>query len=438
MSASQRRRMPRDLLRAMFDAAVAAALPDRIVPRHLPAPPKGAPSSSAPARPRPPWPRRSRTTGRGRSRGWSSPATATPCPARGSRSSRRRTRSRMPPGEAAAGADPGAGRGRRPGRSGPVPDLRRRLGAAGAAGPGADARGQAGGQQGAARQRRGHRPDERGPQAPLARSRAAGWPRRRYPAKVVSLLISDVPGDDPAAIASGPTVADPIDLRRRPRRARALPASSRRRRSSRHLDAAREETPKPGDPRLAGVENVMIATPQRSLEAAAAVRASRRRHAAAAGRRARGRGAEVGKVMAGIARSVALHGHPLPPPCVLLSGGETTVTVRGKGRGGRNVEFLLAPGGGAGRAAGHLGDRRRHRRDRRRRGGRRRDRHARHPGARRAPWASSRGRSLADNDGHGFFEALGDQLVTGPTLTNVNDFRAILIQPSRSLSCASE
>ena len=112
-----------------------------------------------------------------------------------------------------------------------------------------------------------------------------------HPARVVSLLISDVPGDDPAAIASGPTVADPTHLRRRPGGARALSASSRRQRSGATWTRPREETPKPGDPRLAGVENVMIATPQRSLEAAAAVAQGRRRHALAPGRRARGRGA---------------------------------------------------------------------------------------------------------------------------------------------------
>ena len=142
-----------------------------------------------------------------------------------------------------------------------------------------------------------------------------------------------------------------------------------------------------------------------------------------------GEAAEVGKVMAGIARSVARHGHPLPPPCVLLSGGETTVTLKGKGRGGRNVEFLLALAvaldghagiwalagdtdgiDGADKAAGAILTP---------------DTLARATALGIEPRAS-----LAANDGHGFFEALGDQLVTGPTLTNVNDFRAILIQPT--------
>jgi hydroxypyruvate reductase len=140
-----------------------------------------------------------------------------------------------------------------------------------------------------------------------------------------------------------------------------------------------------------------------------------------------GEAAEVGKLMAGIALSVVQHGHPLPPPCVLLSGGETTVTVRGKGRGGRNVEFLLAlavalngaPGvwaiagdtdgiDGAEEVAGAIVTP---------------DTLARALARGITPKAS-----LADNDGHGFFEALGDQVVTGPTLTNVNDFRAVLVR----------
>ena len=130
--------------------------------------------------------------------------------------------------------------------------------------------------------------------------------------------------------------------------------------------------------------------------------------------------------MAGIARAAATTGHPLPPPCVLLSGGETTVTVRGKGRGGRNVEFLLGLAVALGGAARRLGAGRRHRRHRRRRAGGRRlvtpDTLARARALGLDPRAS-----LADNDAHPLFEALGDAVVTGPTLTNVNDFRAILV-----------
>ena len=138
-----------------------------------------------------------------------------------------------------------------------------------------------------------------------------------HPARVVSLIISDVPGDDPAAIASGPTVADPTTFAESPRRSSPATASSRRPRCSAHLAAARDETPKPGDPRLAGVETIMIATPQLSLEAAAAV-ASKRGDPLILGDALEGEAAEVGKVMAGIARSVVATGHPLPAPCVLL------------------------------------------------------------------------------------------------------------------------
>jgi glycerate 2-kinase len=246
-----------------------------------------------------------------------------------------------------------------------------------------------------------------------------------YPAKVVSLLISDVPGDDPAAIASGPTVPDPTsfaDARAVLERYRIEPPEAVRR----HLAQARDETPKSGDPRLAGVENRVIATPLLSLEAAAAVAKAAGVTPLILGDALEGEAAEVGKLMAGIARSAAIHGHPLPAPCVLLSGGETTVTLRGGGRGGRNVEFLLAlavaldglPGvwaiagdtdgiDGADEAAGAI--------------------IAPDTLARAAAIGIEARARLAANDGHGFFAAVGDQLVTGPTLTNVNDFRAILI-----------
>ncbi len=249
---------------------------------------------------------------------------------------------------------------------------------------------------------------------------AAAWPARTH-----ALLISDVPGDDPAVIASGPTVADPTTF------ADALailekygirePAAV-----IRHLRAAREETPKPGDPRLSRTENVIVARPQRSLEAAAARARGEGVTPLLLGDAIEGEAREVGRVMAGIAWSVRRHGHPLPPPCVLLSGGETTVTLRGRGRGGRNVEFLLSLAialEGAGRVWAVAGDT---------------------DGvdgaeevaggfvtpdslARAAAIGIDARARLADNDAHGFFEALGDQLVTGPTLTNVNDFRAILI-----------
>jgi glycerate 2-kinase len=248
-----------------------------------------------------------------------------------------------------------------------------------------------------------------------------------FPARLVTLLISDVPGDDPSAIASGPTVPDPTTFAD----ARAIlerygirePATVLR-----HLEEGTDETPKPGDPRLARTKTVTIATPQLSLEAAAEVAREAGVTPVILGDALEGEAAEVGKLMSGIARSVVTHGHPAPAPCVLLSGGETTVTVRGGGRGGRNVEFLLAlavaldglPGAwaiagdtdgidGAEEIAGALVT----------------------PDTvtRTAGLGIDAKASLARNDGHGFFEALGDQVVTGPTLTNVNDFRAILIVP---------
>jgi glycerate 2-kinase len=166
---------------------------------------------------------------------------------------------------------------------------------------------------------------------------------RCHPAKVVTLLLSDVPGDNPMDIASGPTVADPttcadaLDIIRRygievPEAVREVLASGR------------GESVKPGDPRLARAETRMVATPQISLEAAAEVARKARLTAAIFGDAIEGESSDVGKVMAGIALQVARRGQPFKPPCVLLSGGETTVTVRGNGRGGRSVEFLLALG----------------------------------------------------------------------------------------------
>src|SRR6516225_5555802 len=162
-----------------------------------------------------------------------------------------------------------------------------------------------------------------------------------HPARVVTLVISDVPGDDPAAIASGPTVPDPTTFAE----ARAIlakygitsPAAV-----IQHLERGADETPKPGDPRLAHAETIMIATPQMSLEAAAACAERAGVTPLILGDAIEGEAREVGKVMAGIAHHAASYGQPARPPCVLISGGETTVTVRGKGRGGRNVEFLLS------------------------------------------------------------------------------------------------
>jgi glycerate 2-kinase len=246
-----------------------------------------------------------------------------------------------------------------------------------------------------------------------------------FPAPIVTLVISDVPADDPSVIASGPTVPDPTTFAD----AGAVLAKygiTEPARVLSHLERAEDETPKPGDPRLSKAQTVMIATPQMSLEAAAAVARRAQVTPMILGNAIEGEAREVGRVMAGIARQVALHGQPAPAPVVLLSGGETTVTVRGNGRGGRNVEFLLSlaieldglPSAFA-LAADTDGI----------------DGSEDAAGAIITPETLARAdklrirakERLADNDGHGFFEALGDQVITGPTLTNVNDFRAILV-----------
>ena len=247
-----------------------------------------------------------------------------------------------------------------------------------------------------------------------------------HPAQVLTLLISDVPGDDPIDIASGPTVGDPTTC------ADALAIVERYRISVpaavRHLlESGAGETIKPGDPRLQGIQTRMITAPQIALEAAAQVARDAGITPYILGDSLEGEARDLGKAMAGITRQVALHGQPFQTPCVLLSGGEATVTLRGTGRGGRNVEFLLSLGvalnglpgvyalagdtdgvDGAEEIAGALLT----------------------PDTLARAWAlgTNPRSSLDNNDGHGFFQALGDAVVTGPTLTNVNDFRAILIE----------
>lgn len=247
-----------------------------------------------------------------------------------------------------------------------------------------------------------------------------------YPAKVVTLLMSDVPGDNPIDIASGPTVPDPTTcedaLTIIRRYGIEVPANVRR-----LLESGEGESVKPVDPRLAGVDTRMIATPQMALEAAALVARRSSLPAHILGDSLEGEARDVGKVMGGIALQVAGRRQPFAPPCVLLSGGETTVTVRGNGRGGRNVEFLLSLGitlHGHPRIHAIAGDTDGV------------DGLEEIAGAVLAPDSLDRAwrkgikpsDSLANNDGHGFFGALGDSVVTGPTLTNVNDFRAILIE----------
>ena len=251
------------------------------------------------------------------------------------------------------------------------------------------------------------------------------------PARVVTLAISDVPGDDPSVIASGATVPDPSTFAE----ARAIlakyaiapPAAV-----AAHLAAAIEESPKRGDPRLARGTFLLVATPQQALLAAA----ERARRAGVAplvlSDAVEGEARDVALVHAGIARQAAagklvIGERALPLPAVLLSGGETTVTVRGAGRGGRNTEFLLALALAldghpaihalAGDTDGIDGT-------------------EDNAGALYGPDTLARAAAtgvnlrahLADNDSYGAFQALGDLMVTGPTLTNVNDLRAILVQ----------
>ena len=247
-----------------------------------------------------------------------------------------------------------------------------------------------------------------------------------YPARVLTLVISDVPGDDPAVVASGPTVADDTTcedaLAILAKYRIAVPPNVQA-----VLESGVGETPKTGDLRLAHCETRVIATAQASLAAAAEAARAAGVDALVLGDAIEGEAREVAKAMAGMAKSCARHGVPARPPCVLLSGGETTVTVRGQGRGGRNAEFLLAlavaldgaPGihalagdtdgiDGTEDNAGALLT-------------------AATLARARAAGIDARAR-LADNDGHGFFAALGDLVVTGPTRTNVNDFRAIYIE----------
>lgn len=246
------------------------------------------------------------------------------------------------------------------------------------------------------------------------------------PARVVTLLISDVPGDDPATIASGPTVPDDST------RADALavlhrygiePSAAIRA----WLDSLDSETPKPDE--VGAPDYRLIATPQKMLEAAASVARAAGYTPVILGDAIEGEARDVGLVHAGIARQVLEHARPAAAPCVLLSGGETTVTVRASGgRGGRNVEFLLGllvgldglPGVSA-LAADTDGI----------------DGTEDNAGAAINEHSLDRARALGlapqdhlvRHDAYGFFHALGDLVITGPTLTNVNDFRAIVIDP---------
>jgi hydroxypyruvate reductase len=251
-----------------------------------------------------------------------------------------------------------------------------------------------------------------------------------YPARVVTLAISDVPGDDAAVIASGPTVPDPTSFAD----ARAVLAKygiAEPAAVIAHLAAAARETPKPGDPVFAAAQYELIASPQQALSAAADQASASGVTPIVLSDRIEGEARDVALVHAALALQLRagqfrVGDRMVCTPAVLLSGGETTVTVRGGGRGGRNSEFLLAltaaldgaPGiaaiacdtdgiDGTDDNAGAIA----------------------YPDSvkRAAGLGVSVKEALAQNDGYGFFAALGDLVVSGPTLTNVNDFRAILV-----------
>ncbi|HEV2188656.1 MAG TPA: glycerate kinase [Stellaceae bacterium] len=252
------------------------------------------------------------------------------------------------------------------------------------------------------------------------------------PARVVTLAISDVPGDDPAVIASGPTVPDPSTFAD----ARAVLAKYRIDEPASviaHLGNAAGETPKPDDPAFARAQYTLIASPQQALDAAADAALKSGVAPIVLSDRIEGEARDIGLMHAAIALQLAagrfrVGANAVKLPAVLLSGGETTVTVRGKGRGGRNSEFLLSLAAaldGADRIAAIACDTDGI------------DGTEDNAGAillpdsiaRAAAGGISLKAALADNDAYGFFRLLGDLIVTGPTLTNVNDFRAILVHP---------
>ncbi len=249
-------------------------------------------------------------------------------------------------------------------------------------------------------------------------------------APTIALVISDVTGDDPTHIASGPCCADPstfAEAREILDRFGVRPPAP----IAAHLEAGAvgriAETPKPGDPALAHARNEVIATAHRSLAAAAAYVQARGVTPMVLGDSVTGESSEVAKVFGAIARQVRAHGHPIKPPVAIISGGETTVTLRGTGSGGRCSEFLLSLAvdldgleGTWALACDTDGI----------------DGSQDNAGAVMTQDCLTRARAqglepkrlLANNDGYGFFCALGDLVVTGPTRTNVNDYRIILVR----------
>ena len=238
-------------------------------------------------------------------------------------------------------------------------------------------------------------------------------------APVLALIISDVTGDDPTHIASGPCAPDPTtyaDAREILAHYRVIPPGAIKRR----LEKGEDETPKPGDPVFARVQNKVIATAHRSLEAAAEVFRWNGIEPVILGDTLTGEASEVAKVFAALIHEIRTYGRPWKPPVALISGGECTVTIRGEGgRGGRCAEFLLSLGIETEEiwaiAADTDGI----------------DGSEDNAGAVLSPDSLQRGRDaralLARHDSYGFFSALGDLVSTGPTRTNVNDYRAILV-----------
>ncbi len=244
------------------------------------------------------------------------------------------------------------------------------------------------------------------------------------PARVLTLAISDVVGDDPSVIGSGPTVPDPSTFAE----ARAILAKYKIDAAPAvraHLEAAVEESPKPGDPRLARAEYRLVATPTDALSAAAARARELGIEPIVLGDNLEGEARAVGAEHAALARKIAADANQ-KKPAVILSGGELTVTIAGRGSGGPNTEYLLAMAlalkgtrgihalaadtdgidGSEDNAGGFIGP---------------------DTLARARDFALDAGGCLAGNDAYSFFRALGDLLVTGPTFTNVNDFRAVLV-----------
>ena len=416
----------RSFLAPLFDAAVAAALPEKVVPPHLPTPPKGrtivlgaGKASAAMAKAvEDHWP--------GPLEGLVVTRTGHGVPCRRDRDRRGLASGARRPRPRRGAAHPRARRERRAGRPGA-----RLISGGGSALLALPAEGltladkqavnrallASGADIGEMNTVRKH----------LSAIKGGRLAAAAYPAELVSLLISDVPGDDPERHRLRADGRRPVDLRRCRRGPRPLRhrSAAGRRRAPRRAD---DETPKPGDARLSRTRDR-----HHRLAARQPSRGRRGRPAAGVtplilGDAIEGEAREVGKAMAGIALSAKRHGTPAAAPVGAAL--RRRDDGHGQGQGPRRAQCRVPrrPRPRPPRRSRHLRARRRHRRHRRQRGQCRRVRHARHARPRRGPSASTCRRSFANNDCYSLFAALGDLVVTGPTLTNVNDFRAILIE----------